>query len=160
MAAFVTVTPTDLLDIFREEDHDPGQRVKTDHSHHNDTNQNANINNNNNQASDDTNTIRYPSTVQVFQNTILPYDFYIFHENATDFIKLKLLNEIKHHFGKENFNLQENFSLVQSKFNKIRESLRNNIQETEKYYEKEIKGFKPIFEFSVSSIEAKPDLTN
>jgi hypothetical protein len=73
---------------------------------------------------------------------------------------LRILSEFKKFFGNDQFNLQENLNLVKNKFELVKEEIFGSIKMNEKYFEKEIKGHKPLFNFTVNSEENKPDPTN
>ena len=160
MAAIINVSPSDIMEAYKEEEEphlktDPSN-THADHSkdHHADHSKDKVP------AADvhvEENHIKYSNTALVFQNTILPYDFYLIHEGATDLIRLKILSEYKNLLGKENFNLNENYLLVQNKFKIIKQKLVENIKANEKFFEKEIKGFKDIFDISVTSVEKPPE---
>jgi len=145
MSAVLNITPSDQLEIFKE---DEGEGVKTDPNDHHAKKK---------EEKDESEQIKFPNTALVVQNTVMVYDFYVIHEGATDQIRLKLLNEFKHLVGKDNFNFVENFQQVQNRFKMIKEKIANHITTNEVYYEKDVKGNKKLFEFSVSSIEPKPD---
>ena len=148
MAAIVTITQSDIVEIFKEED--DHSVIPIDHSK--DVKLPVDLNN-----IIEENVIKFTNTALVIQNIILPYDFYVVHEGITDHLRLKILNEFKNFVGKENFNFYQNFEAVQNKFKIVKEKIMNSIQTNEIFFEKQIKGNEKIFEIVLSSVE-KNDL--
>jgi hypothetical protein len=154
MAAIVNISPQEATEVYKEEDSELHNVVKSDNPGNPTTDQPVKV------EVPDENGIKYVNNVQVYQNTILPYDFYIIHDGVTDIFKLRILSEFKKFIGNDQFNLQENLNLVKNKFERLKEEIFGSIKLNEKYFEKEIKGYKPLFNFTVNTEENKPDPTN
>jgi len=103
--------------------------------------------------------LKYPLLAHVFQNTIVPYDFYMIHEGATNFLRLKILNEFKKVLTNEVVDLADNFENVQNSCKLFSETISNHIYMNEFYafiLNNKQRNDK-IFPMSYSSVEVKQE---